>query len=464
MCSNDSSSTSGVAGAIGDLADEDLRRPSDAALEEDLVEIERAMGRLEVERLRRVAEVDRRSSWRAFPSMETFLGVRLGIGRGAANRDLRRARALERMPRVTEALATGEISRQAMTILVAAREGREAAFAEAEPDLVEKARTTPIGPLYRATRYWRLLVDAMEDGDEAGAARGGRFLHASRTLFGMVRVDGELDPDAGECLLTALSAAVDAEVRSGLPDRRSPAQRRADAMAEICRGYLDRTDRPEVGGERPHVTVTADVVELIAAGTGGPRAARFRRDGDGSDEAEAEAEAEAVAVARRADRSGSPPGDGSPAIRTVRDLARRIAAAGDHVIPSYASGEPVGPAALRMIACDASVARVLLRGRSEVLDVGRRTPVVSAGIRRAVVARDRGCAFPGCDRPPTWCDAHHIQHWANGGRTALANLVLLCRRHHRMLHGRTGWIVSMREGRPEFRAPGDTPVAGRAPP
>ena len=91
-------------------------------------------------------------------------------------------------------------------------------------------------------------------------------------------------------------------------------------------------------------------------------------------------------------------------------------------------------ATLRRLTCDARIARVITDGRSAVLDVGRATRTVPAAIWRALVARDGGCSHPNCDRPPGWCDAHHIVHWADGGTTSLDNLRLLCRRHHRAVH------------------------------
>jgi predicted restriction endonuclease len=94
--------------------------------------------------------------------------------------------------------------------------------------------------------------------------------------------------------------------------------------------------------------------------------------------------------------------------------------------------------------------RVVLSERSEPLDVGRRSKVVPPPLRRAVIVRDRRCRFPGCDRPHTWCDAHHIVHWADGGPTALSNLILLCRQHHRAIHaGRAR--LDMDDGLPVFR-------------
>jgi hypothetical protein len=130
---------------------------------------------------------------------------------------------------------------------------------------------------------------------------------------------------------------------------------------------------------------------------------------------------------------------------------------------------PVGADAVRRLACDASVMRVVMSGRSEPLDVGRRTPVVPPSMRRAVTVRDRLCRFPGCDRPHTWCDVHHVVHWADGGPTALSNLVLLCRRHHRMIHWGRFRLELSGEG-PMFRRPDgsrlveDRAAQDRAPP
>jgi hypothetical protein len=125
---------------------------------------------------------------------------------------------------------------------------------------------------------------------------------------------------------------------------------------------------------------------------------------------------------------------------------------------------PVDPETSRRMACDASIRRVVMAGRSEPLDVGRRTPVISPGIRRAVILRDRHCRFPGCDRPHTWCDAHHVVHWADGGPTAVPNLILLCRRHHRTVHARGGFRLALEDGRLVFRRPDGSVLEEPAPP
>lgn len=186
----------------------------------------------------------------------------------------------------------------------------------------------------------------------------------------------------------------------------APAQRRADALGEVCRQWLNRSGRPSIAGERPHITVTvgAEVLAGAASLPGGPRG--------------------------------------------VSEL--------DHV-------GPVPPQTARRFACDASVMRIVLGPRSEPLDVGRRTPVVPPAIRRAVIVRDRSCRFPGCGRPHAWCDAHHVVHWAEGGSTSIGNLVLLCRRHHRLVHeGR--FSVEIVGARPVFRRADGSLLEARAPP
>ena len=163
---------------------------------------------------------------------------------------------------------------------------------------------------------------------------------------------------------------------------------------------LDRSDRPRVAGERPHVVVTVDLQSL----------------------------------------------QGKPGRRSeLQDTG------------------PISPETARRLACDAGMSRIFTMGASEPLDVGRRTPVVPSGMRRALVLRDGGCRFPGCGRPQSWCDAHHIKHWADGGSTALSNLVLLCRPHHRAVH--EGFRVEMNGHGPLFSGAGGSVLAeDRAPP
>jgi hypothetical protein len=117
-------------------------------------------------------------------------------------------------------------------------------------------------------------------------------------------------------------------------------------------------------------------------------------------------------------------------------------------------GTELSVATIRRLACDAEIVPAVLGGAGEVLDVGRTRRLVTLAIWLALVLRDRHCAFPGCTRPPVMCHAHHITHWVNGGATSLANLVLLCGHHHRVIHN-SSWEVRLnpQDRRPEFRAP-----------
>jgi hypothetical protein len=159
-------------------------------------------------------------------------------------------------------------------------------------------------------------------------------------------------------------------------DKRTPKQRRADLLVELARQQLDGGTLPEVGGQRPHLAVT-------------------------------------VSMATLANRPGSPAAD-------------------------LEWAQPIPAETARRLACDAAITPIFLDSESSQPQAGQTSRSISGSQRRALVVRDKGCRFPGCDRPPDWTDAHHLQHWADGGKHVLDNLVLLCRRHHRMVH-EEGW-------------------------
>jgi uncharacterized protein DUF222/HNH endonuclease len=102
--------------------------------------------------------------------------------------------------------------------------------------------------------------------------------------------------------------------------------------------------------------------------------------------------------------------------------------------------QPIPAETARRLACDAAITPII-DGEAD-----RTTRVVPSATRRALIARDKGCRFPGCDCPPAWTDAHHIKHWADGGSTTLDNLILLCRRHHRLVH-EEGWTLQIDQNR-----------------
>jgi hypothetical protein len=97
---------------------------------------------------------------------------------------------------------------------------------------------------------------------------------------------------------------------------------------------------------------------------------------------------------------------------------------------------------------------MILNSRGVPLDVRCTRRLVTGPMRRALLMRDRGCAFPGCDRDAKWADAHHMIHWSHGGPTALHNLVLVCAYHHGELHKPDSWTVFLdTDGLPTFIPP-----------
>jgi Domain of unknown function (DUF222)/HNH endonuclease len=175
-------------------------------------------------------------------------------------------------------------------------------------------------------------------------------------------------------------------------------------------------------------------------------------------------------VAESALASGLDPGSRGDRYQVVVHVDAEVLAAGGEGGSSWlADGRHVSAETSRRLACDS--ARVVMRHAADgrVLDVGRRTRAISPGLRRALEHRDAGCRFPGCGR--RLCDAHHVEPWADGGATSLANTLLLCRRHHRAVH-EEGFSMELApngearfyrpDGRPLQEAPA-LPVSAREP-
>lgn len=125
------------------------------------------------------------------------------------------------------------------------------------------------------------------------------------------------------------------------------------------------------------------------------------------------------------------------------------------------TGQQITAEQSRRLACDAAIIPVVLGSNSEPLDVGRATRTIPPAIRRALIIRDNGCVHPGCTQPPAWCDAHHVRHWTDGGPTALQNLVLLCNKHHWIIH-HTAWRIAFLQGIPHVIPPSLVDPAQRA--
>ena len=196
-----------------------------------------------------------------------------------------------------------------------------------------------------------------------------RRLHFTSYEDGFMAVKGYLDPEGGYLVRSVLDPLAHLQ---GDDDARDLAQRRADALVEICSQALDSGMAPAQGGQRPHIHVTTTLETLL-------------------------------------DYAGAPAAE-------------------------MENGVMISGTTIQRLACDATMVRVLLNSESQVIDVGRAQRVVPPATRRTLSVRDKGCVWPGCDRSANFTQAHHIAHWADGGFTDMSNLVSLCRRHHWMVH------------------------------
>jgi hypothetical protein len=399
--------------AVAALAAEDLDALPDSEAAQRVLAFRRLLERLEGHWLRELAAVDARGAAGAeagvaAPSTASWLRGRLRAGGATASGWVRTARALFRGPLggTAQALAAGELSVAHAAVLAhGTHHLPPATAAQAESALLETARRLDPPTLRKVVRHVAEVADPDSTQEQSQQQHERRGLWLSPTFEGMVAIDGLLDPEAGETLLTALEPLARPTTAE---DDRSGSQRRADALTELARRALEGGRLPNSGGVRPQVTVTVDLASLlgqagVAGGEGawaGPLPAETAR------RLACDATLTRVLVTRR----HHPTRDDSDTEHDAADLAARLRTA-ITLLPPALGGAPTQP-----------------------LEVGRATRVVSAAQRTALAVRDGGCRYPGCDRPLAWCEAHHLRHWLHGGPTDLGNLVLLCRTHHRAVH------------------------------
>ncbi|HEX5587519.1 MAG TPA: DUF222 domain-containing protein [Acidimicrobiia bacterium] len=371
------------------LASEDRREWNGAARSDRLLEILGSLDRLHAEALRAIGEWDARQDWLADGALSapSWLAQRAAVAKSRANQLVRAARLAFRHERTGKALAAGDVSAAQVEVLALAAKGRERLYARDEDVLLDIAPTLSVDDFTTAAKYWRAAADDELAQRDAHLAFQERGLSFATTLHGRVDLRGSFDAEGGAIVMRAIDAydRPDPSVIDGGPvdGPRSVAQRAHDALVQICSEALARK---EAGGH--HTTGIDGLIDVERFAGAGP----------------------------------------------VDVLSGRCEISGVGPVPRVV---------LERLACDSAVGRVVMRGKSEVLDVGRRTRVVSRSLRRAVELRDRHCVFPGCDAPLRWCDVHHLRHWAHGGETSLDNCLLLCRRHHVACH-EGGWELARR--------------------
>jgi hypothetical protein len=349
---------------------------ADDVLEKSTIELSRAINAAHAQFASQILAMDRRGHAGYEHSLSTveWLNQFCKMSISEASGTLKTAWAMSHMPTVTESALTGEVPRRSLQMLGQARDRNPDTFEERESEFGEIAAELTATDLRHEIRYWEQDVNYPKALDDVERQNKLRHLYLTPMDNGMGEIRGALTPELYHLVDTVLMAKVNPTFL-GDDDPRTPGQSRADALGDLCQFFLDHNeDNVTSGGEKPHVTVTVDY-------------------------------------------------------ETLKGRSRRLPEMADM---------PVTPETIRRITCDASIIPMVLGSDSEPLDVGRKTRTIPAAIRRALEQRDGGCAWTGCGAPISWCDAHHIIHWADGGDTSLGNLRLLCRKHHTATHdGRT---------------------------
>ncbi|HKF92556.1 MAG TPA: DUF222 domain-containing protein [Acidimicrobiia bacterium] len=339
-----------------------------------------------------VSEFDRRKGYEQWGCWcaSQWLGLRCGLEERAAREKVRVARALDDLPAITEAFATGQLSYSQVRALTRVAEPAT------EADLLMIARHATAAQLERLVRSYRGVLRREGETDRANERHARRYLSYHWDDDGSLVGSFRLDPEEGAVLVAAVESTQSgsAEPPEDDPTTRSAdrpaAARRADALTAIARSSFDNEATP-ASGDRYQVVVHVEAPVL-------------------TDDAEGRCE--------------------------------------------LANGPALAPETARRLACDASSVTMVDGHDGSPLDVGRRTRRIPPRLRRAVLARDGVCVFPGCDRPIT--EIHHRKHWAHGGSTKLTNLDGQCKFHHRLLH-EGGWSIERDgTGRLTFRRPDGT--------
>ncbi|MGF4044087.1 HNH endonuclease signature motif containing protein [Paenarthrobacter nitroguajacolicus] len=279
---------------------------------------------------------------------------------------------------------------------------------ESDPDFVAKM-----------TKRWTDVIDqdGAEPSEEVLRQLQGAFLRRRRR-HGLHHLEIFATAEQYETLTTAMNTATNPRLTTGNNptgkkptgpdlDRRSRAQKLLNGLVGACALAMTTGKLPSNGGLRPQLTVTIDHRDLFEQLTHNSR-----------------------------------PSDHGNTGAALNPLSTGTA--------TFTG--PIHPNTIRKIACDADIIPVLLGTDSRVLDIGRTTRIFPPHIRKAITARDRGCAFPDCTIPAPWCEAHHTTYWSHGGTTSTNNGTLLCSHHHHLIH-KEQWRIDITTGVPWFIPP-----------
>jgi hypothetical protein len=380
-----------------------------------------------------IGEFDRREAWGAagLRSCAHWLNWRVGTSLGAAREQVRVARVLGGLPAVRDAFASGELSYSKVRAIT------RVATPELEKSLVELARHATASQLEQIVREYRTA-----DPDESRAAQSRhetRYLRTFTDDDGMVVIRARLSPEDGAVVLAAIEAAKAALAETSAHERAETSVTAAGVPAETSVPASDVPAETSV----PAAEVPAETPERPE--TDDPWSEASARSDLAVDEplqpVEAAAADALVALCASVLARGLSEDVEDPHVSVLVHVDEQVLddafAKGCAHIDGL--GAITGHVAQRL-ACDGAVSRILFGSDGSVEQHGA-TRAIPRAMRRALIARDRGCRWPGCNAR-RFLHAHHVVFWSKGGPTALSNLLLLCGAHHRLVHeGR--WNVQL---------------------
>ncbi|MES3008294.1 MAG: DUF222 domain-containing protein [Pseudomonadota bacterium] len=339
-----------------------------------------------------LAALIERNAWEGagIKSPAHWLNYHCGIDLGAAREKVRVAKSLQQLPGIDEAFRSGTISYSKVRAMT------RSATPENEQMLLQVALHGTAQHVEQLVRKYR-RAESLTDNRFAESQYDARELTCYFDDDGMLVLHGRMTPEDGAVFMKAVETMVAAQnppvtqddAAANLPKKTFP-QKRVDALLALAEQAMSTMEE----GLQP--LSSADKYQVV------------------------------IHIERGNEQHGS--------------------------IESGTHHLPLSPATARRLCCDASLVPVLEDASGNVLNVGRKTRAIPPSIRRALQIRDHGCRFPGCCES-RYVDAHHVQHWCDGGETKLDNLVLLCRHHHRLLHQEGYEIVKHGEQRFEFLTP-----------
>ncbi len=357
---------------------------SDEALEAALCTHAARIAAAECRFVLMVAEIDRRGIWAAqgASTCAHWLSWRCGLSLGVGREHVRVGRALAELPAVRQAFARGELSYSKVRAIT------RVATPAIEEALVEMAGYATASQLETIVGAFRQA--AADEGAVALERHRGRYLHHYTDADGMVVLKARLSPEDGATVLAAIEG-----VRHELDD---DAGRQAGATARVPAETRDPDPR---AADEPFAASCADALVAIC-------------------------ESHQAATPRRAFASGP---RASVVVHTDRQVLADAGAEGCAHIEGVGA---ISAHTVQRLACDAAVSGLSFEPDGTAIPEGRSRQIPDS-VRRAVLTRDGGCRWPGCDRH-RYVDVHHVVFVSRGGRTRPTNLATLCRAHHRLVH------------------------------